>query len=49
MDQSLANMEARAKALRAQGEAEKKSLGRRADPGRLWLDGEYTIHNREHN
>ncbi|MHB1141965.1 MAG: multiheme c-type cytochrome [Sulfuricaulis sp.] len=49
MDQSLANMEARAKALRAQGEAEKKSLGRRADPGRLWLDGEYTMHNREHN
>jgi hypothetical protein len=42
-------METKAQALRAQGEAEMKSLGRRADPGRLWLEGEYTEYNRERN
>jgi hypothetical protein len=24
-------------------------LGRHADPGSLWLEGEYTTYNREHN
>jgi hydroxylamine dehydrogenase len=49
MDQSLVTIETRAQALRAQGETEQKSLGRRANPGQLWLEGEYTRHNREHN
>lgn len=49
MDQSLTVIETKATALRAQGKAEKKSLGRRADPGRLWLEGEYTEYNRERN
>jgi hydroxylamine dehydrogenase len=49
LDRSLATIEAKAQALRTQGEAEQKSRGRRADPGRLWLEGEYTTHNREHN
>lgn len=49
MDQSLAGIEIKAQALRSQGEAEQKSLGRRADPGRLWLEGEYTEYNRERN
>jgi hydroxylamine dehydrogenase len=49
LDHALAGIEAKAGALRTQGEAEKKMLGRRADPGRLWVEGEYTRHNREHN
>lgn len=49
MDRSLATIEAGARKLRTQGEAEKKALGRRADPGRHWHDGEYTRHNRENN
>lgn len=49
MDKSLSIIETKATVLRTQGETEKKSLGRRADPGRLWLEGEYTGYNREHN
>lgn len=49
MDKSLTAIETKAQALRTQGAVEKKMLGRRADPGRLWLDGEYTTYNREHN
>jgi hydroxylamine dehydrogenase len=49
MDRSLAAIEAKAQALRVQGEAEKKSLGHRADPGQFWLEGEYTSYNRGHN
>jgi hydroxylamine dehydrogenase len=46
---ALADIEAKAVRLRTQSEAETKTLGRRADPGRLWVDGEYTAHNRENN
>ncbi len=49
MDRALATIEEKARVLRQEGEAEKKSLGRRADPGSLWHEGEYTTHNREHN
>jgi hydroxylamine dehydrogenase len=49
MDASLAAIEAEAHRLRARGEAEKKALGKRADPGQHWLDGEYTRYNRENN
>ncbi|HEX9625885.1 MAG TPA: multiheme c-type cytochrome [Acidiferrobacterales bacterium] len=49
LDRSLAAIETKAHALRVQGEAETKSLGRRADPRRLWLEGEYTEYNRERN
>jgi hydroxylamine dehydrogenase len=49
LDRTLAGLETEAARLRAQGEAEKKTFGRRADPGRLWLEGEYTVYNRDHN
>jgi hydroxylamine dehydrogenase len=49
LDRALADIETKAGALRTQGEVEKKMLGRRADPGRLWVEGEYTTYNREHN
>ncbi len=49
LDRALAGIETEAARLHTQGEAEKKKLGRRADPGRLWRDGEYTDYNREHN
>jgi hydroxylamine dehydrogenase len=43
LDHALDGIETQAARLRAQGETEKKT------PGRLWLDGEYTDYNREHN
>jgi hydroxylamine dehydrogenase len=49
LDRAAADIAARAARLRVQGEAEEKAFGRRADPGRLWLEGEYTSHNRENN
>jgi len=49
LDHALTGIDTQAAALSAQGEAEKKAHGRRADPGRLWLEGEYTDYNREHN
>jgi len=49
LDHALTGIDTQAAALRAQGEAEKKVHGRRTDPGRLWLEGEYTDYNREHN
>jgi len=49
LDRAAAAIETAAARLRAQGAAEKKTLGRRADPGRLWLEGEYTQYNRDHN
>lgn len=49
LDRTLAKIETEAARLRAQGEAELKILGRRADPGRLWFEGEYTVYNRDHN
>ena len=49
MDKSLTAIETKAQALRTQGAVEKKMLGHRADPGSLWLEGEYTTYNREHN
>jgi hydroxylamine dehydrogenase len=49
MDKSLAAIKNQAQQLRAQGETEKQTLGQRADPGRHWLEGEYTRYNRENN
>jgi len=49
LDRALADIETKAGALRTQGEVEKKILGQRADPGRLWVEGEYTRHNQDHN
>lgn len=49
MDRALESIEARARALKEQGEAEKTALGRRPAPGPLWLEGEYTAHNRDNN
>ncbi len=49
LDHALADIETKAGTLRTHGVIEEKMLGRRADPGRLWLEGEYTRHNREHN
>jgi hypothetical protein len=49
MDKSLAVIKNQAQQLRAQGETEKQTLGKRIDPGRHWLEGEYTRYNRENN
>ena len=49
LDLELTGIQTEARRLRALGETEKKTFGRRADPGRLWLEGEYTVYNRDHN
>ena len=48
LDEDLSALLTAAKSLRTLGEAEQAGGGR-ADPGALWIDGEYTTHNRERN
>lgn len=49
LDEDLAALLTAAGTLRELGEAEQTRDGRRADPGRFWIEGEYTAHNRERN
>ncbi len=49
MDKSLATIESRAQQLRSEGMKEKKTLGKRSNPGRHWFEGEYTRYNQENN
>lgn len=49
MDQVLSDIRVEAGTLRELGEAEKADSDRRSDPGKHWLEGEYTDYNREHN
>ncbi len=49
LDSAMVNIHRQAQQLRTQSETERRAGGKRADPGTLWLDGEYTKYNREHN
>lgn len=49
LDENLSALLTAAKNLRALGEAEQADTGQHADPGKFWIDGEYTTHNRENN
>jgi len=48
MDKSLDKIKHKAGKLREFGETEKYN-GQQKDPGEIWLNGEYTKYNREHN
>lgn len=51
MDRSFENIKRRAEELRAIGDIENKSKegGKKFNPEKLWLNGEYTQYNRENN
>lgn len=49
MDRALTSIQNKAAGLRQLGQAEEAAAIKRIDPSALWLNGEYTEHNREHN
>jgi hydroxylamine dehydrogenase len=50
VEEAHARMERAEKSIAAQaGQLRSKARGPRPDPKSLWLGGEYTEHNREHN